>query len=63
MRTLKIDESIENAQFIVVLVDYNPNSTFFGRAKLDELPFADQVKIFRSGFGMWSNSLEDVAGK
>jgi hypothetical protein len=40
-------------------VDCNPYSTFFERANLGGLLFAEQIKIFRTGFGMWESQLED----
>jgi len=58
MKTLTINDDINNAQFIVILIDYNPRSKFFERARLHELPFADQVKIFRTGFGLWQTNLD-----
>jgi hypothetical protein len=58
MKTLTINDDINNAQFIVILIDYNPRSKFFKRARLHELPFAGQVKIFRTGFGLWQTNLE-----
>ena len=43
------------------LVDYNPNSKLFALDKIQQLPFAKQIKVFHAGFGMWSQNLTSVA--
>lgn len=55
MATLRVSKQLESFQFIVVLIDYNPHSTLFDQAQLDlaALPFASQVRVFRTGFAMW----------
>lgn len=60
MQTLKFSGDIEQFQFILVLVDYNPYSSHFNLAQLKQLPFAQQVKIFYSGFAMWQQNLREV---
>ena len=60
MKTLTINPDLESAQFVIFLVDYNPHSSLFERAELDQLEFADQIKIFRGGFAMWEKALEGV---
>lgn len=62
MTTLTINNDIQFMQFIIILVDYNPHSKFFERAKLHELPFKHQIKIFRTGFGLWESNLETING-
>lgn len=57
MKTLTFAREIEQFQFILILVDYNPNSLKFGAEKIKNLPFADQVKIFNTGFAMWEEKL------
>lgn len=57
MKTLKISENIEDYQFILVLVDYNPFSKSLNLEKLKSLPFARQVKVFYGGFAMWERFL------
>ena len=57
MKTLTIGEEIDNYQFILVLVDYNPYSKSLDLDKLKALPFANQVKIFYGGFAMWERNL------
>jgi len=64
LKTLSFSRNIEHFQFIVVLVDYNPNSSLLDMKKLSELPFANQIKVFFSGFAMWQqnmNPLEESA--
>jgi hypothetical protein len=53
MKTLVFARDIAQCQFVLVLVDYNPNSVKLGLDKLAELPFAAQIRVFRSGFAMW----------
>ena len=61
MKTLSFSTDIDRFQFILILVDYNPYSSIFNLENLAKLPFATQVKIFRSGFGMWQQNLECFA--
>jgi len=60
LKTLKFSTDANRYQFIVVLVDYNPNSTLFEIEKLKDLPFSEQIKVFYSGFAMWQQRLVDV---
>jgi len=60
LKTLKISSDVNTYQFIVVLVDYNPNSTLFEIEKLRELPFSKQIKVFYSGFAIWQQFLVDI---
>ena len=55
METLTFSRDIDQFLFVVILVDYNPKSKLFGRGQLTTLPFANQVRIFRSGFAMWGS--------
>jgi hypothetical protein len=57
MKTLRFSKDIDDFQFILVLVDYNPNSRLFALDELKQLPFATQIKVFRSGFGMWEHNV------
>lgn len=62
LSTLSISDSINEVQFVVILVDYNPNSILFERAieKLKKLPYKSQIKIFKGGFAMWEEELRDL---
>ena len=60
MKTLTFARKIDQFQFVVILVDYNPKSKLFGRNQLAALPFANQVRIFRSGFAMWGSILQPI---
>lgn len=60
MKTLVFSRNIEQFQFILILVDYNPYSSKLDLSKLEELPFADQVRVFKTGFAMWENQLQTV---
>ena len=57
MKTLRISKDIDQYQFILVLVDYNPFSQSLDLEKLKALPFANQVKIAYGGFAMWERNL------
>jgi hypothetical protein len=61
MKTLTFSEDIDRFQFILVLVDFNPYSSLFDLGKLAELPFANQVKVFHTGFAMWETILKPAA--
>ncbi|MEN9933986.1 MAG: hypothetical protein RLZZ387_565 [Chloroflexota bacterium] len=58
MKTLTVARKIEQFQFIVVLVDYNPNSKLFDVAGLRSLPFASQVRLLHTGFALWQQSFQ-----
>ena len=60
MKTLTFAREIDHFQFVVILVDYNPKSKLFGRSQLAALPFANQVRIFRSGFAMWETIVHPI---
>jgi hypothetical protein len=62
MRTLHFAREMDQFLFILILVDYNPHSSLFEPAALEELPFASQVRVFRGGFAMWHHRLEAAAG-
>lgn len=61
MKNLTFSRNIEAFQFILVLVDYNQNSTLLGLENIRNLPFASQVKLFHTGFGMWQNNVTSVS--
>jgi hypothetical protein len=61
MKTLTVARSIEDFQFVLVLVDYNPYSALFDPTNFKDLPFAKQVKLFYSGFAMWEPNLQSLA--
>jgi hypothetical protein len=63
MKTLTFSRDIEDFQFILVLVDYNPNSSRLAMDKIRELPFSSQVKVFQTGFGMWQGNVVSVQPK
>jgi hypothetical protein len=60
MKTLTFSKEIEKFQFIVVFVDYNPKSSLMDLTKLAELPFANQVKVFFTGFAMWKQNVKPI---
>jgi hypothetical protein len=60
MKTLTFSRDINNFQFILVLVDYNQNSRLLALEKIRKLPFANQIKVFYSGFGMWQHNVSPI---
>jgi hypothetical protein len=60
MKTLTFCRNIDSFQFILVLVDYNQNSSLFNLESIRKLPFANQVKIFHTGFGMWHHNVNPI---
>jgi len=60
MKTLNFSRDLKDFQFILVLVDYNQNSTRLNLDNLKKLLFADQVKVFHSGFGMWQQNVSSI---
>jgi hypothetical protein len=61
MKTLTFARDIAQFQFVLVLVDYNPNSAKLNLASLAQLPFANQVRVFFSGFAMWRQNVKPLA--
>jgi hypothetical protein len=57
MKTLTFSREIEKFQFIVVFLDFNPNSSLLDLTKLAALPFANQIKVFSTGFAMWKQNV------
>ena len=60
LKTLAFSENVEDYKFILVLIDYNPNSTLFALDKLKQLPFASQISIFETGFAMWKQNVTAI---
>ena len=60
LKTLTFSREIEKFQFILILVDYNPNSSKLDLKKISDLRFADQIKVFHSGFGMWQQNVKPL---
>ena len=61
LKTLVFSKDIKAFQFILILVDYNHNSTRLDLDRLSSLPFANQVKVFFSGFGMWQENVKPLS--
>lgn len=62
MKTLRVSRNFSQFQFILILVDYNPNSAKLDTDIIARLPFANQVKIFRAGLAMWQQNVIQIAG-
>ncbi len=60
MKTLVISRDFPRFQFILVLVDYNPNSAKLDLNNIKSLPFANQVKVFFGGLAMWQQNVGSV---
>ncbi len=63
MKTLKIPTDFKRFQFVLVLIDYNPNSVKFDESNLQGLSFADQVRVFQGGLAMWREDMKSLAPK
>ena len=61
LQTLRFSSDVDQYQFIVVLIDYNPYSTLFDLNALKALPFANQIRVFRGGLAMWQTNLTALA--
>jgi hypothetical protein len=57
LKTKRVSDIIDDALFIIALVDYNPNSKLLSMAlpKLKQLPFNNQIRILHCGFGIWDD--------
>ncbi len=51
---LRIVNDPSSVHYVIVLVDYNPNSSLLNLVNLNRLLFCKQVKIFHCGLGLWS---------
>lgn len=60
MKTLTISADPKQIQLVILLVDYNPNSRLLNLDALSALPFADQVRLLRTGFAMWQQTVLPV---
>jgi hypothetical protein len=60
MRQLEISTDPKDIHIILGLIDYNPASTLLDCSQINSLPFSNQIKIFRSGFGMWQDAMEST---
>lgn len=62
METLTFSKELKNFQFILMFVDYNKNSSLLQKSmeNIKNLHFADQIKVFYSGFGMWQHNVKPV---
>ena len=45
---------------MLVLVDYNPNSSLPAMEKIRQLPFASQVKVLHARFGIWQENVRSA---
>jgi hypothetical protein len=57
LKTKKVSDEIDDALFVIALVDYNPNSKLLSMAipKLQQLAFSNQIRILHCGFGIWND--------
>jgi hypothetical protein len=61
LQTLRFSNDIDQYQFVVVLIDYNPHSALFDLDALKALPFANQIRVFRGGLAMWQTNLTPLS--
>ena len=62
LKKIKFSKDINEFYFHVVLVDYNPKSSYVvtAREKLKRLSFAKQIRIFYKGFALWHDDGEKL---
>lgn len=60
LKTLTILKDISSFQFILVLVDYNQKSKKLQLEKLKNLSFADQIRVYKGGFGLWQENVKPL---
>jgi len=60
MKTLSFSKDISQFQFVLVLVDYNPNSLKLNLDSLAKLPFSKQIRVFFGGFAMWQQNMKPL---
>lgn len=53
LASLPLSRDIRDFRFVVALADYNPNSRLLSLDGLAELPFGNQIEVYRLGFGLW----------
>ncbi len=61
LKTLMLSKDINQFQFILILVDYNPNSKKLDLKSLAQLSFAKQVRILFGGFAMWQQNVKPLS--
>jgi hypothetical protein len=61
LKTLSFSKDIDQFQFILVFVDYNPNSALLDLQSLSNLSFANQIKILFGGFAMWQKNVKPLS--
>lgn len=59
LETLTFTSDIDQFQFLVILVDYNPYSKHLDLTRLKALPFANQVMVYSTGFALWKKNLSN----
>lgn len=60
IKTLTISKNINEYEFILLLIDYNPYSKLLNLDALKSLPFSKQIKIFYSGLGLWKSQGKEL---
>ena len=58
MQKLSISSDLQDLRFIIILVDYNPNSLLFDEQHLRNLPIKSPIYLLRTGFGMWKQTVK-----
>jgi hypothetical protein len=57
MKTLHISQRIEDFQFVIFLIDFNPYSSLLNEQELWKLPFANQIRLYKGGLALWQPNL------
>jgi len=58
MKTLHISPRIEDFQFVIFLIDFNPYSSLLKENEIWNLHFANQIRLYKGGLAMWEQNLQ-----
>ncbi|MBN1180812.1 MAG: hypothetical protein JXB49_00895 [Bacteroidales bacterium] len=58
LKSLNVSRNIDDAVFIIALIDFNPKSQLLNRCNFDSLPFSKQIKMFKCGLAIWKDYLK-----
>jgi hypothetical protein len=56
LKGLPVSRDLKRVKIVLALVDFSPDSTRLKAEELKQLPFADQIKIFHLGYGLWDEN-------
>ena len=60
LKRLEVSTDLERVRIVLALIDLSPDSTQLRIEELQRLPFANQIVIFRLGYGLWDEYAQKV---